>query len=88
MKEPYQSVKGAYSFDNVVPFSAAETAAGRETFVNGDAVKRSKMITGDSDAAGLADRFHSGQDCWPDEPARTVTLEFDGLDELPCPADA
>ena len=54
----------------------------------GKASERKQMMTVASHGTPSAGRFHAGQGCWPDEPARTGTIVFDGLDDLPCPADS
>ena len=44
----------------------------------GKASERKQMMTVSSHGAPPVGRFHAGQGCWPDEPARTGTIVFDG----------
>ena len=88
MEKLHQSGYGAFSFDGRARCSAAFSAAERGIAKNVDAVKRLEMNTMVPSAPKPAERLHSGQGCWPDEPAKTPLIEFDELDDLPCPDDA
>ena len=88
MEKLHQSGYGAFSFDGRARCAAAFSASERGSANDIDAVKRLKMNTHVSPGPKPAERLHSGQGCWPDEPAKTPLIEFDELDDLPCPDDA
>ena len=53
-----------------------------------NAVKISEMITDDPPVTNRAERLPPGGGTWPDEPARSRDIVFDGMDDLPCPDDS
>ena len=75
MNELYQSAHKTCLFDggNAMP---------ERNNASENAVKNSEMITDDSPVTNRAERLPPGGGTWPDEPARSRDIVFDGMDAM------